>query len=687
MARYQQTQAPPTAKVVDGQAFQRAPDELPPVVVLAYALWERRFGGRPDIIGRVVRLNGHAVEVVGVLPADFALGEVPDWGMADCWIPAAADPRQRKARYLSAIGRLSPGLTVRQAQAELDVIGQQLAARYPESNKDHGARVVSWLEAQTAGVRTELWLLFGAAVCVLLIAAANVANLCIGHVAGRRLELATRLALGASAAQLVRQTLTESLILAAVGGAAGMALAYWALPVLVALAPLGVPRLDAVRLDGWTLVFASIASVTVGLGCGLAVVFSLNHANPRPGALRPSGADAGSHGLRFRRALSVVQIAVALILIIASGLLVRTLRALASQELGFDPRHVISIGIAPDAHRYVGRADLGYPDAMNAIGRFQTELVARLHASGGVIAAGIGSRPLGGGGVTLLVGSETGEEHRVAVDVVSGGYLEALGVRLITGRFFDPNDTASAPRVAVINQSAAQLLAVTSNPTGHTFRLNREDVRIIGVVGDTRRGTLEQPPGPAIYLSHLQPSPILINNLLIRTVGDPREALTVVRSVMRQLDPDQPLTRIGTLEERIDELLGPRRFMLRLIGLFSAVAFALALIGVYGVIAESVAQRVAEIGIRMALGATPASVRNLFVAQGAVLAGVGSAVGLAGAFAFRNGMSSVVFGVPTMDPLTYLVAFMCLAGATVTACTIPAWRAASLDPVVALRND
>jgi putative ABC transport system permease protein len=179
----------------------------------------------------------------------------------------------------------------------------------------------------------------------------------------------------------------------------------------------------------------------------------------------------------------------------------------------------------------------------------------------------------------------------------------------------------------------------------------------------------------------------LINNLLIRTVGDPREALTVVRSVMRQLDPDQPLTRIGTLEERIDELLGPRRFMLRLIGLFSAVAFALALIGVYGVIAESVAQRVPEIGIRMALGATPTSVRNLFVAQGAVLAGVGSAVGLAGAFAFRNGMSSVVFGVPTMDPLTYLVAFVCLAGATITACTIPAWRAASLDPVVALRND
>jgi hypothetical protein len=188
------------------------------------------------------------------------------------------------------------------------------------------------------------------------------------------------------------------------------------------------------------LVFASIASVTAGLGCGLAVVFSLNHANPRPGALRPSGADAGSHGLRFRRVLSVVQIALGLMLILASGLLVRTLRALASQELGFDPRHVISIGIAPDARRYVGRADLGYPDAMNAISRFQTELVARLHASGGVIAAGLGSRPLGGGGVTLLVGSETGEEHRVAVDVVSGGYLEALGVRLITGRFFDPND-------------------------------------------------------------------------------------------------------------------------------------------------------------------------------------------------------------------------------------------------------
>jgi hypothetical protein len=204
IARYQQTQAPPTGRVVAGQALQRASDELPPIVVLGHALWERRFGGRDDIIGRLVQMSGQAVEVVGVLPADFAVGEIPDWGMADCWIPAAADPRQRKARFLSAIGRLSPGRTVNQAQADLDVIGQRLAARYPDSNKDHGARLVPWLEAQTASVGTELWLLFGAAVCVLLIAAANVANLCIGHASGRRLELATRLALGASRARRSR---------------------------------------------------------------------------------------------------------------------------------------------------------------------------------------------------------------------------------------------------------------------------------------------------------------------------------------------------------------------------------------------------------------------------------------------------------------------------------------------------
>ena len=687
LARYDRSQAPATATVIGGQAFQRVADELPPVVVLGHALWQRRFGGRSDIVGRIVQMNGHPVEIVGVLPADFAITEIPEWGRADCWLPSAADPRQRKARYLSAIGRLSLAVALNQAQAEFDVIEQQLAVTYPDSNRDHGVRLVPWVEAQAAGVRTNLWLLFGAAVCVLMIVAANVANLSIAHASGRRLELATRIALGASRAQLVRQTLTESLVLAAFGGAIGMALAYWTLPVLVSLAPPGVPRLEAVRVDGGMLLFATILSVTLGFMCGLAVVFSLNHANPRPGSLRPSGADAGSHGQRFRRALSVAQIALALVLIVASGLLVRTLRVLGTEELGFDPRHVISIGIAPDARRYVGRADLGAPDRMNAIGRFQTELVSRLRASTGVIAAGIGSRPLGGAGIVLSIRSENGEEHPVAVDVVSGGYLEALGVRMLAGRFFGATDTASAPRVAVINESAAKLLGVIPKPMEHTFRMGHEDVRIVGVIGDTRRATLEHAPEPAIYLSHLQPSPVFVNNLLIRTVGDPRDALPLVRSVMRQLDPEQPLTRIGTLEERIDELLAPRRFMLRLLGLFSAVAFALALIGIYGVISESVAQRVPEIGIRMALGATPASVRNLFLSQGVILALSGSAIGLVGAFTLRHGMSSLVYGVPTTDPLTYAVGCVCLAGATIAACTIPAVRAASLDPIVALRTD
>lgn len=668
-----------SAVVIGQEVFQRRFGSRANVVVLGYDFWQRRFGGRPDVIGRSVRLDGNSLEIVGVLPADFGLTEIPDRGHADCWLPEAPDPVQRRARYLSAIGRLAPGVRLSQAQAELDVIASQLMVKYPEANKGRGIHLSPLVEAETAGVRTQLWVLFGAAACVLLVACANVANLLLAHASGRRLELATRLALGASRAQLVRQTLTESFVISLAGGTAGFALAAWAVPVIVALAPPAIPRLAEVAVDRWMLAFATITSVAVGLVCGLSVALSMDRANPHAGQLRPSGADAGHHGRRFRQGLTVAEIALALMLVVAVGLLVRTLRALGAQELGFDPRHVISIGISPDSRKYISRSD--------ALARFESELVARMRSSPGVAAAGIGSRPLGGGMGTVVRLEGSDEHHQVGVDVVSPGFLEALGVRLLRGRSVEPTDSADVPRVALVNASAARILWGDQDPVGRTILLDRDRVQVIGLVADVRRGDLEKPPGPAIYLSHLQPAGMSVNNLLVRTAGDPREVLPLVRAVMRQLDPDQPLTRIGTLQERIDEVLAPRRFMLRLIGLFSALALGLAMLGVYGVVAESVAQRVPEIGIRVALGATPAGIRRLIIAQGGRLVALGLVGGIAGALLLRKGMATLVFGVPTTDPVAYGLACVCLAAATIAACAIPASRAASLDPVEALRRE
>ena len=662
------------------QPAQQREDVEPSVVILGHDLWRRRFGGRPDIVGSTVRLDGRNVEVVGVMREDFAFTEISGWGHADCWLPRAPDPQQRRARMFTAVGRLAPGRSLAQAQAEFDVIASQLAVKYPKANKDRGIRLSPLLQAQTATVRAELWLLLGAAACVLLIGCANVANLLLAHASGRRLELATRVALGATRAHLFRQTLTESLLISVAGGAAGFALAIWALPALVALAPPETPRLHEISVDWQMLAFAGVASVVVGLACGLAVVLSMDRVNPQRGGLRPSGADTAHHGRRFRHGLIVVEIALALMLVVAAGLLVRTMRVLGGQELGFDPRNVIGVGFSLDWHKYNYRS--------GAVGQFEAELIERLKAAPGVVSAGIGSSPLGGGGMGDEIRVEGSQQaHHVGVDVVSPGFLEALGAVLLRGRFVRATDSAGAPRVALVNAAAGRAVWGDADPVGQTIVVDGKPLQIIGVVGDIRRVNLELPAAPTIYLSHLQPSGISINNLLVRTTGDPREALPAVRAVMRQLDPDQPLTRIMTLEERIDEILAPRRFMLRLIGLFSILALGLAMLGVYGVMAESVAQRVPEIGIRVALGATPAAIRRLVIAQGGWMVVLGLGGGLAGALALRRAMATLVFGVPTTDPVAYAIACVSLAAATIAACAIPANRAASMDPVRALRQD
>ena len=654
------------------------PTPSPGVVVLSRDLWTRRFGARPDVIGKTITLSGNRVEIIGVVrdpidPHFFGsdLGEYFAPGGAPVGV-------RRRGRFLDAVGRLAPGVTLEQAQSELDVIANALAVQYPEANKGWTLRATPLLKDTSASVRKQLWFLFGAAACVLIIACANVANLVLAHAAGRRHELATRVALGASRPALVRQSLTEGLVLGLVGGLGGFLLAFGAIPALVALAPPDTPRLAEISVNGRVLAFTSLMSIVAGLACGLAACLSLDRANPKH-AFRQAGADTSTRRRPFRYALTVTQVALALMLTVASGLLVRTMRAVEGLELGFEPDHVLAIGLSPDYRKYGG---------LSGVHQFSARLLDRLKTHPGIVAAGVGSRPLGSGASTVVrVPGGSPDGIRVEMEATSPGYFKALGLSLTAGRFFTDADDPQAPASAILNERAVRDLAMGDAPVGRTVEVDKASMQVVGVVADTRRGSLEAEPPPAIYFPFLQSTRVSTGQLLVRTNGDPLAIVGDVRAIVAELDPDLALTRIQTLDDRLDEAVAPRRFILRLVGLFSILALGLAMIGLYGVIAESVAQRVPEIGVRMALGAAPSDILRLVLTQGGWMVAVGVALGFGGALALRDSMASFVFGVPTSDPLSFAVAAVSLVVATLIACLVPARRAAAVDPVIALRQE
>ena len=646
---------------------------FPTVTVIGYDLWQRQFGGRSDVIGQRVNLGRLGpVEIVGVLDKDFQL---PVFANAAALFPDVPELDNRRARYLMVLGRLERGVTVEAAQSEFDVIADRLARAYPEANKDRGVRITSMREHLTASASIQLWFLFATAICVLLIACANVSNLLLAYTSGRQRELQTRVALGASRAHLVRQALTEGLVLAVAGASAGMLLAWWAVPSLVAVAPRNIPRLSEVRV-GWEAgVFAGSLAVCVGITCGLAAAVMAGRSGIA--SLRTAG-PGNSSGRRFRQGLIVVEIALALMLAVAAGLLVQTLRVVTSLPLGFDPASVLAIGFSPDLSM----------EGTKAKASFEAELLAAVRSVPGVVAAGVGSRPLnpGGMGTAITLPADPATSIRIAADAVGPGYLEALGARLIAGRFFNESDDPQAPRVALVNETAAKQ-HWQGNPIGQTFVMNKRTVQVVGVLGDVRRSGLEVDPEPTLYLASVQTSNLWTNNMLVRTAGDPRELLPRIQTVMRNANPRLPLRGIETLQERLDITTAPRRFTLWLVSLFSVIAVVLAVIGIYGVVMESVAQRVPEIGIRIALGASAATVMQMILRQGGWMIGLGVALGSCVALAINGVMSAFVFRVPTTDPLSFVVACLALVSTGLAACAIPARRASRIDPVMALRQD
>jgi putative ABC transport system permease protein len=644
----------------------------PAVVLLSHTVWQRQFLGDPNVVGRRLRLSeGDSIEVIGVMgPEMEALsGTMP----TKCWFPEAPDPLQPRAGVYTVIGRLAPSASVEQASAELEIIGK--ASVTPSfKGEPRVLRAIALLDRIVGRVETQLTFLFWAVVCVLLVTCANVANLFLAHATGRRDELATRTALGATRARLVRQALTESLLISLVGGGCGFLLAVWGVPLLVALAPEDVPRLQQIGVDWTTFAFTAIVSGAVGMLCGLLASMPARRSSTAvPGSVRITPGTS-----RFRQALTVCEIALALMLVVAATLMVRTVRALGAIELGFDPAQVISAPLPSSI-----------PFDLFRSRELHTAVIERVKALPGVRAAGIGGGPLSGGGLFtegLVASGNPRIFDTVRVDAVSPGYFEALGARLVVGRFFESRDTSGAV-VILVNEAAARAFWGEADPIGKTVVHNDHSEEVIGVVANLREGNLEDEPGPTIYQLSIQSRNFFVFTMLIRVDGEVETLVPSIRSIIRSLAPQAPFSGVTPLQERLDRAMAPKLFVLRVIGLFSILGLVLAVVGVYGVLAEFVAQRIPEIGIRIAIGATSSDVLALILRHGTRLVALGVVLGLTGAVLLRGAMTTMLYGVQTLDPLAYLTACLCLLAATIAACTIPARRAARLDPVVALRLD
>jgi predicted permease len=622
------------------------------------------------------------VEIVGVMGPEMravapAVGAAPEW-----WMPREWPRTARRGNILETFARLAPNQSLESAGAELATVGASIAAAFPAAKPGRTFRAIPMLEMVVKDARSQLMLLLGASLCVLLVTCVNVVHLFLANAAGRRTELATRIALGATRGTLIRQTLTESAVLTGIGGAAGLLVSIWTLPLLLLIAPPGIPRLHEIQVDWWTYAFGAVATTVVALFCGVAASLPLSMLTPWR-ALGSARSGSALQGRRVRRVLAVAEIAAALVLVVASMLMVRTIRALVSQDLGFNPHGVVAAALPRPARPALDA------DALARMHEAENEVIEAVRQLPGVLAVGVGGSPMGPstgvGGVTLP--GESRELPMVGLAPVSVGYFEALGVRLKEGRLFTSEDRAGAPMVAIVSESTARKFWPSGGAVGRTMIVPANGpVQVVGVIADMAEWGLETKAG-GIFLPHVQSFYTTLGRMLIKTEGDPQTLVPAIKAIVRRVNPEHPFPDVMPLRAEIDRATAPRRFTLSLIGMFSLLGLALAVIGVYGVLAESVAERVPEIGVRIALGARPADVVTLIMRQGLWMVAIGLAVGLAAAVLVTRQMTAMVFGVGTLDPFSYLAASAILVIAALAACVIPARRAVALDPVVALRSE
>ncbi len=651
----------------------------PHVVLLSHGLWERRYGADRSVVGRTIELSGASYEVVGILPEtfEFSLG-------VELWVPLVHDPAQanRSNHVLSVFGRLSPGVTLAQATAEMETIARGLEQRYPESNAGWGVTLSTlddWVVPEET--REALVVLLAGVGFVLLIACANVTNLLLARAEPQRRALAVRAALGATRARLLRQLLTESLVLAVVGGVVGVLLALWGTDLIAASRQATVSRLDETRLDGVVLAFTLLVSLGTALLSGSLPAWQASRASVGQ-ALREGGRIAGDARRRLRGALVVGEVALTLMLLVGAGLMIRSLARLVQVPLGFAPENVLSAQINLPPSRYADG------DRRTA---FFDRLLERLQAQPGVTAAAaITQVPFSGGNWAMevtLEGRESGTPFSADTRGVTPGYFRTMGIPVLAGREFTDRDRGE-PLVLIVNDRAAKLFWPGEDPIGKRMRPGPRNPwgTIVGVVADSRNLNLTDDVRPAMYFGNAQLGPSDMT-VVVRSALPRASVGAALAADVRALDPNLPLFNVRPMDEIVAAASGPPRFQTVLLGLFAALALVLATVGVYGVVSYSVAQRTQEIGVRMALGAATRDVRRLIVGQGVRLALIGVALGALGALALNGWMRSLVFGVSVFDPLTFAAVGLLLVLVACAACWIPARRATRIDPLAALRCD
>jgi putative ABC transport system permease protein len=686
-----------------GSAFTAA-DTLPgaaPVTVISHGLWQRRFGGQPDIVGREILLDGTRTLVVGVMPPSFAF---PAPG-TDVWMPMRLSRTQppnpgipvsayRGYRILSVIGRLRPGTSLDPARREAIRVGDILARDYPDANHNLTVRVTPYHDVVVGSARPALLVLFAAVACVLLIACANASSLILARAAARSRELAIRRAIGATRSRLAGQMLTESTVLAVAGGGVGLLIAAWTVDLFVRLAPAGIPRLAAAHVNGTSAMFAVAIATAAGVLFGVVPALHVRRV-PEQDAL--AGAGRGSvttANQRTRHTLVVAEVALSTMLIVGASLLIETFVRLSRVDTGFRTAAVVA----------VDRVEL--PRTRTSLARsgaFFDELLRRLRDTAGIDAAGatiglpldprarffvdestfsIAGRPM----------QSAGQRPSAALHVVAGDYFAAAGIPLKRGRWFDARDRTGAPAVVLINEAMARRYWPNEDPLGRTLIHDltilpgQSNTRqIVGIVGDVRHFGLEQSPEPQMFIPHLQmPWPSMA--LVLRT-SLPRDRVdAIVRDAVHALEPAIPVPPARNLEQIVSDAIGQPRFRAWLVGLFAGAALLLAMVGLYGTIAFSIQQRTRELGLRMALGASPQHTTRLVVADGLKLATLGAALGIAGAIALTRLLAAMLFGVGVTDPATLATAaagVMVVAG---VACYLPARRVRQIEPLRALTD-
>lgn len=672
-----------------GRAFTREEgrSDRTRVMLLSYGLWQSRFGGDPGTVGRKVNLNGAPYTVIGIMPRDF---DFP--AASELWLPLAPSQQERDSRgefWLHVVGRLRPGLTVARAQNEMDEIALRIVGRLPQL-KGYGVYVQSIRDHLFGDVRPALVMLLCAVALLLLIACSNVTNLLLTRALTRRREVVVRFALGATRSRLARQFLTETLVLAFLGGGLAVPVALWGVDFLKTVAPPGVPRMDQVAVHPVVLGFTGGLSLLTGIICGL-----LPALRPRrvslASALRENGRtlSADRRDRRLRSIVIVGEVAMALLLLIGAGLLGRSFNALLQVDTGFQPNGVLTARIALSNPPY---------DEPYKIVQFWKRLLFRLNSLPGIEGAAAGSNILlkrlpWSGGVSIE-GRPSSSEIRpieVTIDAVTPGFFRTVGTRLLEGRDFGPQDRLNSAPVVIINQAMAERFWKGEKPIGKRFKWGQPQDptpwrTIVGVVADSRRTAQARAARPSGYLP-LQQVPVRNMMLVARVLQQPVKMAENLRKTVRAIDPSVPIAQLETLDGLLRNRLGTRRLLTLLLGLFSLLALILAVVGVYGVISYAVAQSRREIGIRMALGAAGSRVFGLMLRRVGLLVGEGTAIGLGMALLLRPLLTAQLYGVSAFDPVTYVAAPAVLAAAALLAALLPARRAARVDPMEAMQHE